>query len=92
MSTIQIRIDEKTKKSAKYILDELGIDISTAIKVYFKQIIIQKKIPLILTTENHLTPYQEQEILDASEEAKKGKNITKPMSIKEAIGYLNTLK
>lgn len=91
MSTIQVRIDEKTKKSAKKVLDEVGVDMSSAIKVYLKQIIIHKGIPLSLMTENALTPQQEKEIIQASEEAKAGKNITEPMSMKQAIDYLKKI-
>ena len=88
MSTIQIRIDEKTKKTAKKVLDEVGVDMSTAITVYLKQIVIHKGIPLKLMTENGLSPDQETEILAASDESKQGKNVTKVMSTKEAIQYL----
>jgi len=45
MSTIQIRIDEKTKKEAVKIFDKIGIDMSTAIKIYLKKIISEKGIP-----------------------------------------------
>jgi antitoxin component of RelBE/YafQ-DinJ toxin-antitoxin module len=65
---------------------------TSAIKVYLKQIVIRQGIPFELVTENGLTPEQENEILDASEEAKKGKNTTRAMSTKEAIDYLNDLK
>lgn len=92
MTTVQVRIDEKTKKSAKKVLDDIGIDMSTAINVYFKQIVIYKGLPFKLLTENGLTPEQEEEILKASEEAKAGKNVTGPFSPKEAIEYLNSLK
>lgn len=91
MSTIQVRIDEKTKKSAKKVLDDIGLDMSSAIIVYLKQIAIYKGIPLKLMTENGLTPEEEKNILKASQEAKKGKNITKAMAIKEAIEYLKNL-
>lgn len=91
MSTIQIRVDQKTKKSAKKVLDKLGVDMSSAIKVYLKQIVIHKGIPLPLLTENGLTPAEEEEISQASEEAKIDKNVTKTMSAKEAIEYLRSL-
>lgn len=91
MSAIQIRIDEKTKKSAKKVLDELGLDMSSAVKIYLKQIIIYQGLPLRLVTKNGLTPGEEKEILKASEEAKRGKNVTKEMTIKEAIDYLKNL-
>lgn len=91
MATIQIRIDEKTKKSAKKVLEKLGIDMSAAIKVFLKQVVIQKSIPMKLLTENGFTPEEEMEILKASEEAKKGINVTPPMDIDEAIAYLDSL-
>lgn len=91
MSQIQLRIDEKTKKSAKKVLDKIGIDMSSAIKVYLKQIIITNGIPFPLLTENGLSYAQEKEISQASAEAKAGKNISREMNTKEAIDYLNKL-
>lgn len=88
MSFIQLRIDDETKRSAKAVLDKLGVDMSSAIKVYLKQIVINKGIPFKLVTENGLTPAEELDILEASEEAKKGENVTKAMSPKEAVDYL----
>lgn len=88
MSHIQVRIDEKTKKSAKKILNDIGLDMSSAIKIYLKQIILNKGIPFQLLTENGLTLEQEREILQAAAEAKKGKNVTKAMSGKEALEFL----
>lgn len=91
MATIQLRIDSATKKSAKNILDKLGIDMTSAIKIYLKQIVINKGIPFQLLTENGLTVQQENEILKASEEAKKGIGVTKAKEADEAIEYLNEL-
>ena len=66
MATIQIRIDEPTKKSAQRILDKLGLDLSSAIKIYLKQITQTKGIPFPLITENGFTPAQEEELIKAS--------------------------
>ena len=89
MTTIQIRIDEKTKNSAKKIFDKIGCDMSTAIKLYLKQVAKVKGIPFMLT-ENGLTLQQEYEIIKASNEARQGKNISKPMTPEEFIKYLKT--
>lgn len=91
MTTVQIRIDDKTKRDAKRVLDRLGIDMSGAIKLYLRQISLQKGIPLRLTTENGLTPDEEIEILAASQEAKDGKNVSGSMSPRQALDYLNSL-
>ena len=52
---IQIRIDAKTKKETIKILDGLGMDISSAIRLFFHQIINVKNIPFELRGENGLT-------------------------------------
>lgn len=91
MSHIQIRIDEKTKKSAKKVLDELGLDMTSAIRIFLKQVVLRRKLPFEILTENGLTIEQEAEILKASEEAKRGINVTKAMTPKEALEYLRNL-
>lgn len=92
MPTIQIRIDGETKKSAKKILDKIGMDMSSAVKVYLKQIVITQGIPFQLLTENGLTVQQEKEILKASKEAKKGINVSGPFEGEEITNYLKKLR
>lgn len=92
MSTIQVRIDDKTKKSAQKVLNEVGLDMSSAIKVYLKRIIITKSIPFQILTENGLTEKEEREILKASKEAKAGKNVVTTRNWEETKAYLNSLK
>ena len=92
-STIQVRIDEQTKKFANQILRDLGLDMSSAIKAYLRQIVITKGIPFQLITENGLTPKQEEEIIKASKEAGQGINVDGPfVSKKELKSYLNSIK
>jgi DNA-damage-inducible protein J len=91
MSTIQVRVDEKTKKQAKKVLENIGMDISSAVKVYLKQIVITQGIPFQLLTENGLTVQQEQEILKASDEAKRGVNVSGPFdNAEDLIKELNS--
>ena len=91
MTTIQVRIDEKTKRSAKKVLDRVGLDMSSAIKLYLKQVSIRQGLPFTVLTENGLTPEEEDQILIASEEARKGINVSPAMEADEAIEYLKKL-
>ena len=91
MSTIQIRIDEKTKNSAKKIIEKMGMDISSAIKIYLRQIIITKSVPFIIT-ENGFTTSEEKAINKAAWEAKRGINIVKTNSWEELKTHLDKLK
>ncbi len=71
-TTIQVRTNPKTKKTAQQILEKLGLDLSTAINIYLVQIIQNKGIPFIVT-ENGFTLEQEMSILKDIESAKKSR-------------------
>lgn len=45
MTQLTIRIDEKLKKDAKKVFEKHGLDMSSAIKMFFSQAILEKGIP-----------------------------------------------
>ena len=49
MTNVIIRIDEKLKKQTKDVLAKQGLDMSTAIKMFFSQIVIEKGLPFLPT-------------------------------------------
>lgn len=70
-NTIQVRIDTKTKKAVAKIFEELGLDISTGVKIYFSQVLRQHGVPFALTTENGYTPKQEAKLLKIAKETER---------------------
>lgn len=48
-TNVTIRIDDKLKKAAKKTLEKQGLDMSTAIKMFFSQVVIEKGIPFLPT-------------------------------------------
>jgi len=68
--TLQIRIDAKTKKASRKILEELGLDMSSAVKLFLTNVVNRKGIPLDLKTENGFTLAQEQALIAETEAAK----------------------
>ena len=70
-STIQLRIDAKTKREAKKTLGDLGLDMSSAVKLFLRNVVITQSIPLDLITENGYTVREELEMLASAAEAKK---------------------
>ncbi len=91
MTTLQVRIDEKTKNASKKIFEDLGIDMSSAVKLYLRQVVVYKGIPFKIVTENGLTLEEEDRIRQADAEASEGKNIKKFVTKKAAIEYLKSL-
>ena len=70
-STLQIRIDSKTKIAAQKTLSDLGLDISSATKIFLKQVISTKSIPFEIRTVNGFTLAQEAEMLKEAAWAEK---------------------
>lgn len=80
-TTIQLRLDKETKRKAQKTLEEIGLDFSSAIKLFLKNVIITQSIPFEIRTVNGFTIAQEKEMLKEAEHALKyGKRYS---SIKE---------
>lgn len=47
MTTINIRVDETLKKKANKTLSSLGMDMSTAIKIFLNQVVVDDALPFI---------------------------------------------
>ena len=45
MSHISIRLEEKTKKAAVETLESLGLDMSTAVKMFLQQVVVEQGLP-----------------------------------------------
>jgi DNA-damage-inducible protein J len=50
MTTINVRIDDSLKKKANKTLSELGIDMSTAIKIFLNQVVVEEALPFTPST------------------------------------------
>ena len=45
MAVVQVRVDDDLKNQASVIFNELGIDLSTAIRMFLKKTVLEKGIP-----------------------------------------------
>lgn len=70
---IQVRIDRETKKKAQKILENIGLDISSAVKILFKQIVNTGNLPLETRDINGFTLRKSLELKEAILEAESGK-------------------
>ncbi|MCH5344536.1 MAG: type II toxin-antitoxin system RelB/DinJ family antitoxin [Acetatifactor sp.] len=79
----QIRIDEATKKQAVELLEGLGINLSDAINMFLKQVVLRGGIPFEVRY-----PEYKSEVVEAMEEAKRisrDPNTKRYSSFKEAL-------
>ena len=63
--TTSIRIDAETKKAATELLNDLGLDLSSAVNVFLKQVVLQGGLPFQVKY-----PQYKPEVMAAMEEAK----------------------
>ncbi len=70
-SNIQVRIDSKTKKQAQKTLDCLGLDMSSAVKLFLRSVVITQSIPFDIRTANGFTLKQEADMVRESKETLK---------------------
>ena len=61
-TTVRARIEPKLKKETELIFEELGINTTEAIRIFFKQVKLQRGLPFEMKIPNEIT---EDAILDA---------------------------
>lgn len=84
----QIRIDETTKKQAVELLEGLGLNLSDAVNMFLKQIILHNGIPFEVKY-----PEFKPEVIEAMEEAKRisrDPNVKRYTDIDELFEDLNS--
>lgn len=81
-STIQIRIDSEIKKDTTALLERLGLTISDAVGIFFRQVLLNKGIPFDVKIPNKTT-------VKTLSESEKGKSIKSFNSIDELYKDLN---
>jgi DNA-damage-inducible protein J len=61
-TTVRARLEPKLKKETELIFEELGINTTEAIRIFFKQVKLQRGLPFEMKIPNEIT---EDAILDA---------------------------
>ena len=82
-TTIQVRLDKRTKNQAQKIFKTLDITMSEAIKLFLRQVALQKGIPFEIRIPNELTD----KTLRDSEE---GKNLHKASTVDKLFKELES--
>ncbi|MFH0770730.1 MAG: hypothetical protein V1926_05140 [Candidatus Peregrinibacteria bacterium] len=87
-TTFHVRLPLALKKKAQKIAERNGIDLPTAVRIFFVQMTNTGTMPTRWLTENNMTPEAEAELLALSKDTK---NMTGPMTPDEAVRYCRSL-
>ena len=83
-TNISIRIDEDIKKDAETLFAKLGLNLSSAVNVFFRQSITEQAIPFKIKTvsdyDEYFNPYNMKILEESIAQAKAGKVIVKTIA------------
>ena len=92
MTNITVRIDETVKKEAETLFDKLGLSMSGAINVFFRQAIREQAIPFAIRAatpeekySEYFNPYNMKVLMESIEQAKNGQIVRKSLAELEAM-------
>ena len=86
MTTLNIRIDEKLKNKASDVLGRMGLDLSSAIKMFLNQVVVKKGVPFSPTLVDEFGDVGFDTLVDFREIDKNG------VDIREVLKALKKLK
>jgi len=72
MASINVRVDDELKKQSEMIFEELGMNTSTAINIFLKQVIRSNGIPFTVQADPFYSIENQAHLLAAKERMEKG--------------------
>ncbi len=86
--TLEVNLDPTLKKKAAKVLDGLGLDLDSAVRVFLKKVVATHSIPFALAEEPEAYRFSEREtkeILAAKRESKKAAKVSGPFTTAESL-------
>ncbi len=85
-TNLTVRIDENIKQEAETLFNKIGLNLSSAINVFFRQAIREQAIPFALKPyDDYYTGERLQRVLRSIGQAERGEIVTKSMAELEAM-------
>ena len=87
-ASLHLRLSPKLKRDAERVFDACGIDVSTAIRLFFVSVVAKQTIPLQFLTVNGYPQEFEEELRTLADDRK---NVSGPFSAGETVKHLRAL-
>ena len=79
-AVLQVRLDDNLKKEADSLFASVGFDTTTAVRLFLKQSVIQRRIPFAIVGDTHFYSAENMAVLRQSiQEAERGEFVEKTL-------------
>lgn len=75
VSNLQIRLDSNLRNEAQNILNEMGMDVSTAVRIFLNQVVIERGLPFRPSLDPFYNPANINHLKQALEDVRAGRGI-----------------
>ena len=72
---IHVRIDDDTKRQAQQIFDDMGLDISTAVNIFIKQVVRNRSFPFLPSADPFYSDSNMAHLIRVKADADAGRNM-----------------
>jgi len=72
---IHVRVDDETKKQAQQILNDIGLDLSTAVNMFIKQIVRNRSFPFLPSADPFFSENNITHLMTVKADADAGRNM-----------------
>ena len=79
MSTINIRIDEDLKNKSEMILEDMGLNMTTAFKIFLKEVIRSHSIPFQIKSDLFYSESNQKALTESIKQFENGEVVVKTM-------------
>jgi len=88
-TVINIKADREIKDQATLVAERLGVPLSTVVNAFLKQFIKTEEVTF--SGASQMTPELEAVLAGIEDDRRRGRNISGPFTVADAIGHLSAL-
>ena len=77
MSTVTVRVDERTKQDAAAVLADIGLDVSTAVRMFLRQLVIRGQMPVELVQDPFYSQSNQTALRESLRQIEEGRVVVK---------------
>lgn len=80
MANLQIRVDDNLKDQAQQVANDLGMDLTTAVRIFLKQMVTDRGLPFKPELDQFYSPKNQEALRESIEQGENGQFIQKTLS------------